>query len=123
MGIKDEERILRKAIPEFEKMSAAELSSEIIARLSPSEQKPFLEANRKRMRYCMEAETELKRGRAKHALEILEYVLNMSYYGREYLYGLMGDAYQKLGDIEKAIEMYKKSGSHDSLKKLRQLKA
>jgi tetratricopeptide (TPR) repeat protein len=122
MSIKNEERILRKVIPEFKKLSAAELSSEIIAGLSPQEQKPFMEANRKRRRYCLEAEEELRRGRAKHALELLEYGLGMSYYGREYSYGLMGDAYRKLGDLEKAEEMYRKSGSHDSLKKLQQLK-
>lgn len=123
MAIRDEEKILKKFIPEYKNLSAAELSSEIIARLSPQDQKPFIEANRKRMRYCVEAEEDLRRGRAKHALELLEYALGMSYYGREYPYGLMGDSYLKLGNTGKAAEMYTKSGSHDSLKKLRQLKS
>lgn len=122
MGISDEEKILKKAIPGYRELSASELSSEIIAKLSLQDQKPFIEANRKRMRYCLEAEEELRRGRAKHALELLEYAVGMSYYGREYPYGLMGDAYSKLGNKQKAAEMYVKSGSHDSLRKLRQLK-
>jgi tetratricopeptide (TPR) repeat protein len=121
MGIKEEEEILRKAIPDYEELSAAELSRQIILKVSPQEQRKFMEANRRRMRYCVEAEEELRRGRVKHAMELLEYALSMGYYGREYPYGLLGDAYQKMGDVAKALEMYKKSGSHDSLRKARQL--
>lgn len=121
MTLKDEEKILRKAIPNYDKLSAAELSSQIILKVKPQIQKKFMEANRGRMRYCLEAEEELRRGRVKRAIELLEYALSKAYYGSEYPYGLFGDVYQKMGDTEKALEMYRKSGSQDSLKKARQI--
>ncbi len=120
--LNEEEKILLKAIPGYEKLSAAELSSKIIEKLGPQEIKPFLENNRKLMSYCLQAEEALRQRRAKHALELLEHALKMSYYGREYLYGLMGDAYMRLGDGRRAADMYSKSGSHDSLRKLKQVR-
>jgi tetratricopeptide (TPR) repeat protein len=122
MTAKEEEKILEKAIPEFRELTAAELSSRIIEKLSPQERKPFLEGNRNLMRYCLQAEEALRQGRARHAQELLEYAMKASYHGREYLYGLLGDAYMRLGNAEKAAEMYSKSGSHDSLRKLRRLR-
>lgn len=121
MGLKDEEEILRKAVPNFKKLSAAEVSKEII-KLKPQVQGKFMEANRRRMEYCLEAEDAIKKGSVDRGIEILEYALSRAYYGNEYPLGLMGDAYLKKGDTKKALEYYDKSGSFDSLKKARQIR-
>lgn len=121
MGLKDEEEILRKAVPNFKKLSAAELSKEII-KLKPQVRGTFMEANRRRMEYCLEAEEAIKKGSVDRGIEILEHALSKAHYGGEYPYGLMGDAYFKKGDIKRALEFYDKSGSFDSLKKARQIR-
>ncbi len=122
MTLKEEEKVLRKAIPSYDELSAAELTSQIIARVKPQIRAKFMEANRRRMRYCLEAEENLGKGRVKQAIELLEYALSMAYYGSEYPLGLMGDAYMKKGEVKKALEFYDKSGAYDSLKKARQIR-
>lgn len=122
MTLKDEEKILRKAIPSYDKLTAAELTSQMIIKLKPQVRAKLMGANRGRMRYCLEAEENLNKGRVTQAIDLLEYALPKAYYGSEYPLGLMGDAYLKKGDIKRALEFYDKSGSHDSLKKARQIR-
>jgi len=122
LTIKEEEKILRKAISNYNRLTATELTSQMIIKLKPQVRAKFMEANRRRMRYCLEAEENLNKGRAKQAIELLEYALPKAYYGNEYPLGLMGDAYMKKNDIKRALEFYDKSGSHDSLKKARQIR-
>jgi len=55
------------------------------------------------------------------AIETLDFAISRGYFGNEYLYGLLGDAYYERGDRKKALELYVKSGSIDSLKKAKKL--
>jgi len=120
--LKDEEKLLKKAIPNYDKLTAAELTSQMIIKLKPQIRAKLMDANRRRMRYCLDAEENLKKGRVKQAIELLDYALTMTYYGNEYPLGLMGDAYLEKGDIKRALGFYDKSGSHDSVKKARQIR-
>jgi predicted negative regulator of RcsB-dependent stress response len=52
---------------------------------------------------------------------MLNYVISAGSYGNEYPLGLLGDIYLQRGDKKKALEMYKKSGTIDSLKKAKKL--
>jgi|TARA_B100000315_G_C14544827_1_gene572703 tetratricopeptide (TPR) repeat protein len=117
MALKDEKKILEKKISNYKDLTAAQLTSEIVNRLKPQVLNKFMESNRQRMPYCLEAEKNLENGRSEEAIKLLDYALSKAHYGNEYLFGLLGDAYMKKDDIKKAFEYYEKSGSHDSLKK------
>jgi tetratricopeptide (TPR) repeat protein len=60
-------------------------------------------------------------GKVNQDVEMLNHAISSGYYGNEYAYGLLGDAYLKKGETKKAIEFYRKSGSIDSLKKLKRM--
>jgi tetratricopeptide (TPR) repeat protein len=120
MGKKEEEAILKKINPDFKKLNATELS-ELIKKLKYSEQKVFRASTGKKTQLTLEAEELLQQGRTVQALQLLEMALDLGYFGNEYTYGVLGDVYLKRGEREKALEMYKKSGSYDSLKKAKKL--
>ncbi|MFH1773631.1 MAG: hypothetical protein ABH874_01570 [Methanobacteriota archaeon] len=119
MGFLDEERILEKLDPNFRKLSAAELSNLIQKKASQEEKNLFLKPYREKMPLCRRAEEFIKVGRLNQAVELLNHALSMGYFGNEYAYGLLGDAYLKRGDAAKAVEMYRKSDSIDSIKKIK----
>jgi len=121
MGILDEERILEKLDSNFRKLSAAELSNLIQKKASQEEKSLFLKPYREKMPLCQRAEEFIKVGRLNQAVELLNHALSMGYFGNEYAYGLLGDVYLKRGDAAKAVEMYRKSDSIDSTKKIKRL--
>jgi tetratricopeptide (TPR) repeat protein len=116
MGKNEEEEILKKHVPDFKKLNALELS-DAIKKLKYSDQKVFRTSTGRKTQLTMEAEELLQQGRAVQALQMLEMALGLGYFGNEYTYGVLGDVYLKKGNREKALEMYRKSGSYDSLKK------
>jgi tetratricopeptide (TPR) repeat protein len=122
MAIKDEEEILKNLDPKFENLSAAEVSSLIQKKAKPEERSLFEKRNREKMRLCMQAEGLIQEGRLNQAIEMLNFVISSGYFGNEYPYGLLGDAYFKKGDKKTALEMYTKSGSIDSLKKAKKIR-
>lgn len=65
--------------------------------------------------------TSAAEARRKKLESILNQAISSGYYGNEYAYGLLGDAYLKKGETKKAIEFYKKSGSIDFQKKIKRL--
>lgn len=73
------------------------------------------------MQLGSEAELLIQQGRLLQAAEMLEFAIPRGYFGSEYLYGLLGDVYHRRGNIKKALKTYKKSGTIDSLKKVKQL--
>ncbi len=118
MSRAEEKEILQKLSKDFKELNATALSA--LIKKAPSDvrrklEKPYSE----KMRHSTFAEDLINEGRVMKALELLNYAISLGYYGNEYPYGLMGDAYLKQGDREKALERYKKSGSIDSLKKIR----
>lgn len=118
MGIAEEEKLLEKLSKDFRKMNATELSKMI--KMAPAEQRALLEKPyREKMRLATQAEEFLKQGRLNQALEMLNHAMSLGHFGNEYPYGLLGDIYIKRGEKAKAYEMYNKSGSIDSLKKIK----
>ncbi len=120
MGIADEEKELVRLSKDFKKLNAAELS-DLIKKAPYKTQQLFERPYKEKMRLSMQAEELLRQGRVYQAMDLLKEALSLGYYGNEYPYGLLGDAYMKRGDREKAFEMYKKSGSIDSMKKIKTL--
>ncbi len=119
MGLLDEEKILEKLDSNFRKLSALELSKLIQNKATAQELELFKRKYREKMPLCQRAEEFIKAGRLSQAFEILNHALSMSYFGNEYAYGLLGDVYLKRGDVAKAVETYRKSGSIDSIKKIK----
>ncbi|MFQ5975736.1 MAG: hypothetical protein ACE5J5_05440 [Candidatus Hydrothermarchaeales archaeon] len=117
----EEEEILDKFNPDWRSLNAFELSELITKKVKHKEQEIFTKAFRNKAPRIHEAEEYVRVGRIGKALEVLNYALSRGHYGNEAVYGLLGDVYLKKGDKEKAIEMYKKSGSIDSLKILRRI--
>lgn len=122
MGLQDEEKILEKLDPNFRKLSAAELSKLIQTSATAQELALFQRAYREKMPLCQRAEEFIRAGRLNQAVEILNHVLSAGYFGNEYAYCLLGDLYLKRGDAAKALEMYKKSGSIEAVKKAKKLR-
>ncbi len=120
MSLADEEKILQR-FKNFHKLNATELSA-LIKKLPQDEQAIFTKPYREKMPLCIRAEEFIKAGKVNQAIEMLNHALSSGYYGNEYAYGLLGDAYLKKGDTKLAIEFYKKSGSIDSLKKIKRLR-
>lgn len=119
MGLLDEEKILEKLYSNFRKLSALELSKLIQTKATAQELELFKRKYREKMPLCQRAEEFIKAGRLNQAFEILNHALSMSYSGNECAYGLLGDVYLKRGDVAKAVETYRKSGSIDSIKKIK----
>lgn len=118
MSRAEEEAILAKLSRDFGRMNATELST--LIKRAPREVRRRLERPyREKMRLSTQAEEVLGDGRVAKAIELLNFAISQGHYGNEYPYGVLGDAYMKRGDRAKALEMYRKSGSIDSLKKIR----
>jgi|Deesub1362A_J573_1020465.scaffolds.fasta_scaffold00023_78 tetratricopeptide (TPR) repeat protein len=117
----NEDEILRRLEPNYEDLTANEIT-DLIKKKATSEERAFLERKKEeKMRLAIQAEELIKQGRLNRALEMLNFALSLGTYGNEYPLGLLGDLYLKRGDKKKALEMYKKSGTIDSLKKARKL--
>jgi len=114
----EEKEILQNLSKDFKQLNATELSA--LIKKAPLDARRKLEKPyHKKMRFATQAEDLINEGRVIKAIELLNYAIPLGYFGNEYPYGLLGDAYYKQDDREKALEMYKKSGSIDSLKKIR----
>ncbi len=118
MGKADEEKELEKMSKNFRQLNSAEVT-DMISRLPDKKKQPFEGPYQEKMRLSMQAEELIGEGRANQAIGILNHAVSLGYFGNEYPYGLLGDAYMKRGDRPKALEMYRKSGSTDSLKKIK----
>jgi Flp pilus assembly protein TadD len=118
MGIAEEEKLLEKRFKDFKSLSSAELS-DLIKKMPLAKQMLFEKPYREKMRFATQAEDLLGQGRTNQATELLNRAISLGYFGNEYAYGLLGDVYLKRGDRVKAREMYQKSGSVDSLKKIK----
>lgn len=121
MSLKDEEKILERLNANYKSLSAAELSRLIQGKASTQELALFQGPYREKMPLCQRAEEFIRAGRHNQAVEILNHALSTGYFGNEYAYGLLGDVYLKRGEKAKALELYRKSGSLESLKKARKL--
>ncbi len=113
-----EEKILEKLSKDFKKLNTTELSA-LIKKAPISIQRELEKPYHEKMRITNEAEELLSQGRIVKAIDILNWAITLGYFGNEYPYGTLGDAYLKQNNREKALKMYKKSGSIDSLKKIR----
>ncbi len=121
MALAEEEKILDKLSKDWRSLNAFELSELIKKKAKRKEEEIFTKAYRSKASRILEAEESLASGRIVKAVEILNYALTRGYYGNEAVYGLLGDVSLRKGDKEKAILMYKKSGSIDSLKNLKRI--
>jgi tetratricopeptide (TPR) repeat protein len=120
MSILEEEKFLEKMSKKFKQLNSAELS-DLIKKAPYKTQTLFERPYKEKMRLSMQAEELLGKGRVNQAVGILNNAVSLGYFGNEYPYGLLGDAYMKRGNRAKALEMYRKSGSTDSLKKIKTL--
>jgi tetratricopeptide (TPR) repeat protein len=118
MSIADEEKLLEKRGKDFKSLSSAQLS-DLIKKMPVTKQMLFEKPYREKMRVAIQAEELLGEGRINHAQDLLNRAISLGYFGNEYAYGLLGDVYLKRGDRAAALEMYQKSGSTDSLKKIK----
>ena len=114
----EEKKILEKRRADFNSLSASDLS-DLIKKLPSKKRALFEKPYSEKMRFAVQAEELLGQGRTNQAKELLDRAISLGYYGNEYAYGLMGDIYLKRGDRAMALEMYQKSGSIDSLKKIK----
>lgn len=121
MSKKEEAEILKKHDPNFKKFTASEISELVKDKVSTADKKVFMKSTGPMTQMAQEAEEFVQANQTFRAIQMLERALTMSYFGTEYPYGVLGDAYLKKGDREKAYEMYMKSGSYDSLKKAKGL--
>lgn len=117
----EEEVILDKLKPDWRSLNASKLSELIKKKAKRNEQEIFTKAYRSKAPRIHEAEEYIKAGRLGKAGEVLNYALSRGHFGNEAVYGLLGDILLRKGDKEKAILMYKKSGSIDSLKNLKRI--
>lgn len=120
MGKLDEEKELEKMSKDFRLLNSAEIT-ELVKKMPWKKQQPFEKPYHEKMRLSMQAEELIAKGRVNKAIDLLNSAVSLGYFGNEYSYGLLGDAYMKRNDRVKALEMYKKSGSTDSLKKIKTL--
>jgi tetratricopeptide (TPR) repeat protein len=118
MGISEEKKLLEKRVKDFKSLNSAELS-DLIKKMPLKKRTFFEKPYQEKMRYATQAEDLLGQGRTNQALDLLDRAISLGYFGNEYAYGLIGDAYLKRGDRVMALEMYQKSGSTDSLKKIK----
>jgi tetratricopeptide (TPR) repeat protein len=120
MSILEEEKLLEKMSKKYMQLNSAEIS-DLIKKAPTKTQTLFERPYKEKMRLSMMAEELLGKGRVNQAMDLLKNVVSLGYFGNEYPYGLLGDAYMKRGDRAKALEMYLKSGSIDSMKKIKTL--
>jgi tetratricopeptide (TPR) repeat protein len=121
MTPKQEKELLKKYGIDLEKLSAEEVTQLLKKHASREELEELKKKYGKKMSYCTQAEEAMRQGNLRRAEEMLDYALSLGIYGNEVVYNLLGDVYVKKGNREKAKEYYKKSGSIESLKKLRSL--
>ena len=117
-----EEEVLARLDPNYRALNAAQLSDLISKGLRGEELALFQKTYRDKMPLSQRAEECMREGRLRQALELLNHSLLKGNFGNEYLLGLLGDVYAKMGDLARAEEFYLRSGSIDSLKKARNLK-
>jgi|GEM_PF-1591218 len=118
MSLVEERKILEKRRIDYRLLNAVELT-DLIKKMPFSKQKIFEKPYPEKMRFATQAEELLGQGRVNQAKDLLDRAISLGYYGNEYAYGLMGDVYLKRGDRAAALEMYRKSGSIDSLKMIK----
>ncbi|NOZ82974.1 MAG: tetratricopeptide repeat protein [Euryarchaeota archaeon] len=121
MTPRQERELLEKYGIDAEKLSAEEVTQLLRKRATKQELEALKKRYAKKMSYCAQAEQAMAQGNFRRAQELLEYALSLGIYGNEAVYNLLGDLYAKKGEKQKAAEYYRKSGSTDSLKKLRSL--
>lgn len=121
MTIAEEEEILDKIDPKWRTLNAFELSDMIKKKVKRKEQEIFTTALSNKTFRIVEAEEYVGTGRVGKAMEVLNYALTRGHFGNEAIYGLLGDIWLRRDNKEKAIEMYKKSGSIDSLKVVKKI--
>lgn len=121
MSLKEEEKILERLDANWKNLNAAELDKLIQGKASTQELEIFRKPYREKMPLCQRAEDFVRAGRLNQAIEILNHALSTGYFGNEYAYGLLGDVHLKRREKAKALDMYRKSGSLESLKKARKL--
>ncbi len=121
MTLAEEEEILDKLNPDWRSLNAFELSELINKKTKSKVQEIFTKAYSSKTSRILEAEDCLAMGRMGKALEVLNYALSRGHFGNEAIYGLLGDIYLRKDDKEKAVEMYTKSGSIDSMKNLKRI--
>ncbi len=118
MGILEEEKLLEKRFKDFKSLNSSEIT-ELVKKMPEKKQQPFEKPYQEKMRLSMQAEELIGQRRTNQAIGLLNQAISLGYFGNEYPYGLLGDAYMIRGDRTKASEMYQKSGSIDSLKKIK----
>ncbi|NOZ60033.1 MAG: hypothetical protein GXO66_10760 [Euryarchaeota archaeon] len=121
MTPRQERELLKKYGINPEELSAEEVTQLLKKHASAEELEALKRKYRKKMDYCTQAEQALRQGNLRRAEELLDYALSLGVYGNEVVYNLLGDVYARRGMTEKAKEFYRKSGSIESLKKLRTL--
>lgn len=121
MSPKQERELLKKYGIDAEELSAEEVTQLLKKHASREELEALKKKYRRKMDYCTQAEQALRQGNLRRAEELLDYALSLGVYGNEVVYNLLGDVYARRGMAEKAKEFYRKSGSIESLKKLRTL--
>jgi Flp pilus assembly protein TadD len=121
MSPKQERELLKKYGIDAEELSAEEVTQLLKKHASREELEALKKKYRRKMDYCTQAEQALRQGNLRRAEELLDYALSLGVYGNEVVYNLLGDVYARRGMAVKAKEFYRKSGSIESLKKLRTL--
>ncbi len=116
-----QERELLKKYGISEELSAEEVTQLLKKRATQEELEGLKKRYSRKMGYCAQAEQALREGNLRRAEELLEYALGLGIYGNEVVYNLLGDVYSRRGMLEKARECYRRSGSIESLKKLKNL--
>jgi tetratricopeptide (TPR) repeat protein len=118
MSILEEEKLLEKRVKDFKSLNSAQIS-DLIKKMPLAKQKIFEKPYPEKMRFATQAEDLLGEGRTNQAQDLLNRAISLGYFGNEYAYGLWGDVCMKRGDRTAALKMYQKSGSFDSLKKIK----
>jgi len=119
MSPKQERELLERYGIDPERLSAEEVTQLLKKKATRQELEALRSRYARKMSYCAQAEQAMAQGNLRRAQELLEYALSLGVYGNEAVYNLLGDLYMRRGERERAAEFYRKSGSTDSLKKLR----
>ncbi len=121
MTPKQERELLERYGIDAERLSAEQVTCMLRERATREELEALKKRYMRKMEYCAQAEQAMAQGNLRRAEELLEYALSLGVYGNEAVYNLLGDLWMKRGDREKASSYYRKSGSIESLKKLRSI--